>query len=522
MLVVIITIVLTLCGTLIWTLRQDEQTLDQRLLSSAQFIARVPDIVSGLMEEETSESFSNFLDATIVEDSDVDIVIIVDKQNIQRYHPDHLLVGEDFPGQNQDRVLMEGKAFTTYDAGVPGIERCAYVPILDDDGGILGFVVVGVSVQNVTVAVVITIFSFGLIALIALGVGDFMSFKLSKRIRESLMGYEPEAFLGIFHQRNDILDALDEGIIAIDEAADVMYINQAASKMLGVTREEIEGKALHDLYPSSTLDRLLYSERPEHNVPLLYLRDKHILSNRLPIWEKDQVVGAVEILRNRTEATKLARDLTGVRHMVEAMRAYTHEFMNKLHVILGLLHLGEVEKAEAYIMDVTRIQQKAVGAIMASIQVPAVAALLVGKTSRCAELGIELTLGPGSSLSAEERFLPADACVTVLGNLIENAIEALNQSVQEIKQITVSLLEEKENFLICVEDTGPGIDPSIVQNIFNLGFSTKSGLRGTGLHLVNEVVKLYRGQVRVESELGVGTTFFVNFHHETKEKDAHA
>ena len=106
MLVVIITIVLTLCGTLIWTLRQDEQTLDQRLLSSAQFIARVPDIVSGLMEEETSESFSNFLDATIVEDSDVDIVIIVDKQNIQRYHPDHLLVGEDFPGQNQDRVLM--------------------------------------------------------------------------------------------------------------------------------------------------------------------------------------------------------------------------------------------------------------------------------------------------------------------------------------------------------------------------------------------------------------------------------
>lgn len=521
MLVVIMTILLTLCGTLIWTLRQDERTLDQRLLNSAQFVARVPNIVSGLMGEETSDGLLEFLDTTIEGDQDVDIITIVDRQNMQHYHPDHQLIGKRYSGQEQQRVFEEKEMFTTYDAGVAGIERCAYVPIMDDNDEVLGFVMVGVSMQNVTVNVVITIISFALIALIALGVGAFMSFKLSNRIKESLMGYEPEAVLGMFHQRNDILDALDEGIIAIDEAADVMYINQAASKMLDVKREEVTGKALHDLYPSSTLDRLLYSQRPEHNIPLLYLRDQHILSNRMPIWEKDQVVGAVEILRNRTEATKLARDLTGVRHMVEAMRAYTHEFMNKLHVILGLLHLGEIERAEAYIMDVTRIQQKAVGAIMSSIQVPAVAALLVGKTSRCAELGIQLTLGIGSSLSAEEKFLPADACVTVLGNLIENAIDALNQSVPEVKEITVSLLEEEENFLICVEDTGPGIDPSIVQNIFNLGFSTKSGLRGTGLHLVNEVVSLYRGQVRVESELGVGTTFFINFRHGKGDKDVH-
>ena len=74
-----------------------------------------------------------------------------------------------------------------------------------------------------------------------------------------------------------------------------------------------------------------------------------------------------------TEVARLADDLTGVRHMVDAMRAYTHEFMNKLHVILGLLQIGEPERAQQYIMDTTRTQQEAVSRIMNQIKEPSVA-----------------------------------------------------------------------------------------------------------------------------------------------------
>jgi CitB family two-component system sensor histidine kinase MalK/two-component system sensor histidine kinase DctS len=291
--------------------------------------------------------------------------------------------------------------------------------------------------------------------------------------------------------------------------------------MLGIkSKQEVEGKPLHDVYPQSTLDRILASKRPEHNVPLLFFERERILSDRLPIWEDGRVVGAVSILRNRTEVTRLAKDLTGVRHMVDALRAYTHEFMNKLHVILGLLHLGQAEKAEEYIMDVTSIQRKAVGAIMNSLEDPSVAALLVGKTSHCAELGIRLSLGAKSSLKSDERILPTDACVTILGNLIENAIDALNQCVPGLKEITVSIHENEDSLLICVEDTGPGMEPEIVENIFNQGFSTKSGERGTGLTLVNAVVTAYQGEVRVESELGVGTTFLLTFHRSARKGDS--
>ena len=139
------------------------------------------------------------------------------------------------------------------------------------------------------------------------------------------------------------------------------------------------------------------------------------------------------------KTARLADDLTGVRHMVDAMRAYTHEFMNKLHVILGLLQIGEPERAQQYIMDTTRTQQEAVSRIMNQIKEPSVAALLVGKTSRANELGIRLTLDRESVLSAGTSWLSPDAWVTVLGNLIENAIEGLNQTRRGTKEVSVSI-----------------------------------------------------------------------------------
>lgn len=120
------------------------------------------------------------------------------------------------------------------------------------------------------------------------------------------------------------------------------------------------GKPLRAVYPVSTLGRILHTGKAEYNVSMKSLPNVRVLSDRLPIYENGQLAGAVGIFRNRTEVTQLADDLTGVQHLVDAMRAYTHEFMNKLHVILGLLQIGQPERAEQYIMDTTRIQREAV------------------------------------------------------------------------------------------------------------------------------------------------------------------
>ncbi len=519
--VVAVTIVLTLLGTLYVTLRENRQTQDRNLMNSAQVVARVPFVIRDLKAGAPTEELWAFLDATIKGISDIDIIAVADKQSVQYYYPDRSFIGSPYAGKVQQRILDGEAAFNSDDTGVSGAERCAYAPIVDENGQLLGFVMVGIYMRSVTHGIVSNVVSFMLIAIVAVGLGSILSYKLSDRIKRTLMGYEPEDLMGLFHQREDVLEALEEGVVAIDLASNIMYINQAAADMMGRERDQLQGRPLREVCPAANMNRVLKSKRAEHNIPVVFAENERVLSDRLPIWEDGRVVGAVAILRSRTEVTKLAKDLTGVRHMVEAMRAYTHEFMNKLHVILGLLHLGQVEKAEAYIMDVTSIQRKAVGAIMNSVEDPSVAALLVGKSSRCTELGIRLTLGRDSRLGAEERILPTDAIVTILGNLIENAVDALNQCVPGLKEIIVSIHEEENSLLLCVEDTGPGMEPQLVKNIFNKGFSTKSAERGTGLSLVHSVVMAYDGQVRVESEPGVGTTFVLTFVRLEKRDETH-
>ena len=225
-----------------------------------------------------------------------------------------------------------------------------------------------------------------------------------------------------------------------------------------------------------------------------------------------QIAGAVGIFRNRTEVANLARELTGVQHIVEAMRAYTHEFMNKLHVILGLLQLGEAKQAEEYVLQLTQTRAVSVRRISQQIAEPSVAALLIGKSCRAAELGVRLTLTPESRLRADNDFLPADSIITILGNLIENAFDALADAPADIlHEVTVSLCESDHGLILSVDDNGPGMEEAMRSRLFHRGATTKGTGHGTGLFLVKRAVDTYGGEIRVESTKGVGSSFIVTF-----------
>ena len=511
LIIVAVSIALSLSGTMYLALRGEQEALDSNLLNSASILSQVPLVRQALQGELPADQLADYLDATTEQTSDIDLILVGDIHSTLLYVPDRALIGTTYSGTAQTGVLSGSSPYTSNETGPMGSDHSAYAPVRDEQGNVIGFVIVGVYFRSMALVAVGTVTRMLLVGLAAAVLGSLLALRLSRRIKQSLLGYEPDIFARQFHQREDILDALEEGILAIDGEKTVIFLNASAAEMLSLDRRAILGRPLHEVYPRSTLDRVLETGQAEYNVSMTSLRDIRVLSDRLPLYENGRLAGAVSIFRNRTELTRMADNLTGVSHMVEAMRAYTHEFMNKLHVILGLLQIGEPEKAQQYIMDTTQTQQVAVSRIMNQIHQPSVAALLVGKTSRANELGIRLRLDRESSLSEESPWLPPDAYVTVLGNLIENAIEVLNQSRGSTKEISVSIRESGESLLLCVEDTGPGIPAALRRTLFQRGISTKGRERGTGLALVQEVVEAYHGDIRVESESGVGTSFFLSF-----------
>ena len=454
---VLTTSILGMATTLLFSLRMEYQNLDRNLMNSAQVLAQSPDVADFLARRADSSVLTHYLNGTISRVQDIDAIVVADHNGVIQYCPDPAFVGTVYPDADTLTVLQGEMTEVDTGAGISGAEHRALAAVQDLDGSLLGFVSVGIGVRSVHQIVLDTVGCFSILTFLAAGVALVLSRNLSSSIKEALLGYEPDAFRQMFHQREDILETLEEGIIAIDKNADVIYVNPAGLHLLNAQRlSDVLGRPLKELYPDTLLPRLLTTGKPEYNVHLQHVPgSKAALSDRMPIWEDDQIVGAVAIFQDRTEATAMAEELTGVRHLVEAMRAYTHEFINKLHIILGMIQLGQVDQAEQYILDISQIHHQSVSRVMNQIEDTAVAALLVGKTSRAAELGINLHLDPRSTLSAGGRFLPSGVLVTILGNLIENATESLDRSTWKQKEIAVSIREKPDSLLLCVEDTGP-------------------------------------------------------------------
>ena len=514
MLVQCITIVLLLAMSVCLgiELHQEVRTRDQLLSNAAQMAADAP-LLTDTIQTDTAQQY---LERTVRRVSAVDMLGIYDVQGRPLVFYD-LAAGEGeasvLPTLRADtvrRLYSEQRPLLSSEEMPDGADRCAYAVVRDENGQAAGIVMAGLYLRSYHRTVLRVLLSYLLITLFALGIGSLLSVRFSERVKRELLGYEPDAFRQLFLQRMDILDALDEGLMAIDEHSTITYMNRAAADILKIKVKDALGQPLKTVYPRSTMARVLQTEKSEYNISLESIKHVSVISDRMPLWRDGKIEGVIAIFRNRTEVTRLAQDLTGVQHIVGALRAYTHEFTNKLHVILGLLQLGEYKQAEDYVLRLTQTRAHSIGYISERIREPSVAALLIGKAYRAAELGIRFVLDPASELHGDGQYLPVSSLITILGNLTENAFDALRDAPENAqKEVTVSIREGEHGMLISVDDSGAGIAADRLDRIFERGFSTKGEGRGTGLSLVKETVDAFHGTIRVESEPGIGSSFII-------------
>jgi sensor histidine kinase regulating citrate/malate metabolism len=323
-------------------------------------------------------------------------------------------------------------------------------------------------------------------------------------IKKELLGFEPKQMTQLYIEKEGMLGAIHEGILAIDEKERITLYNESAKKILNIEDDDIIGKKVLDVFPTSQLPEVLKSGEAEYDKEQ-EMNKAHILANRIPIKDGDKVVGAIATFRDRTMMTELAEEISGTKQVVEALRANTHEFMNKLHVILGLIQLGDIEEAKNYIVNITDNQQKTINTVTNKIRDSKVAALILGKISRSKEMGIEIEIDQNSSLDSTEDIIISNALITILGNLIENAMEATAKSHNEFKKVTLKVTENQKEIKIQVKDTGLGIKEEDKGKVMKRGYSTKVGSQGVGLDLVKRAVESLKGSIDITSKVNEGT-----------------
>lgn len=513
LLVVIMAVIITVTS-LAFNLRSERMRLDENLQNVAETIAHsqvIENEVRDMRGDPSSSLMRMYLNSLKESLSNIDVISVVRADNTRCYHSNPSLIGTVYDGTIPEFRRGEKEFYASDDEGPSGSQRRAYAAIYSESGEYIGFVLAVMLRENIMRTTLTTLALHIGAALVVICCAVLTSVRLSRRIKRQLLGYEPDAFSAMFKIRENILESLEEGILAIDSQRRVVFVNRAAAEMLRIEDPNPAGRLLEEVYPASTLDQVLVSGEKEFNVEMKSLLQADIISDRMPILEQGQIVGAVGIYRNRTEYTRLMEDLTGVRYMVESMRASNHDFTNKLHVILGLIQMGRVQEASDYIMNVTMVERKAIHFIMQSIGEPSVAALLIGKLARASELNVKFVLKSGSTLAREDVHIPSGDLVTIIGNLLDNAMDSMNEKEEPPKELTVGIFSASGAMLITVDDTGRGIPPENIDRIFENGFSSKGEGRGTGLYLVKNLVQNYGGTISVESEPGAGTSFTISF-----------
>ncbi|MEC1719849.1 DcuS/MalK family sensor histidine kinase [Schinkia azotoformans] len=493
-----------------------EENLEERAIILSNIVARSDEVINGLKNEEHVDDIQEYANE-ILEATNVLYVVVMDMNGIRLSHPIPERIGGLYSTEDHKAVL-HGKQYVSVSKGTMGNSLKAFTPIYDENKVQIGAVSVGISLERIDDAVnqgrknILIATNFGLL------VGIVCAYFVARFIKQILFGLEPLAIAKILEERNTMLQSVREGVIAVDQDSKITLVNKSAKRMFkkaGLSEIPI-GLSIQEYMPSFNVENVLKTGKSELDEEYS-INGVSILLNKVPLIVNKEVVGAIATFRDKTEINQLAEQLTGVKAYAEALRAQSHEFMNKLHVILGMVRMGMYEQLTMFINTLVDHRNHEVGNVTKNIKDPALAGFIMGKLSYAREKKVDLSIEIETVLPEPKSLSATHEIITILGNLIDNAIEAMEDS--PTKEIEVLLNYFHNSLKIIVSDTGPGISKDVTRHVFEKGFSTKGQNRGYGLYLIRQSVDRLGGEINVHSRLNNGTEFVVVVPFETKKGD---
>jgi two-component system, CitB family, sensor kinase len=489
--VVLVAVVVAGCAVFAYATdrMQAEAAASHRSSAAAAAIARSPSVREAIRTPRPSEQLQPYAEQ-VRRDTGVTFITIMNTKGIRWTHPDPERIGGRFYGHIGEAV--KGRSFHETYTGTLGPSVRVVTPIWGG-GRVVGLVSVGIAVDTITEELrrqVVLLLGVAGGALLLGGIGTYV---INARLRRHTHGMNAAELSRMHDYHQATLHAVREGLLMLDGQKRVALVNDGARELLGLGdasgsgEPEVVGRSVAELgLPRALTGALLASEPRVDEVHLA--EDRVIVVNTSPV-DGGERRGTVVTLRDHTELQSLTGELDSVRGFAEALRSQAHESANRLHTVISLIELGRTDEAVEFATEELELAQALTDEVVAAVAEPVLAALLLGKAAEANERGVELSLSPDSHI--DDGLLPSSLphrdVITVLGNLIDNAVDAAAGSGTEqgTSRVGVSVRGERgadggAALLLKVTDTGPGIAPDDAESVFERGWSTKASAGGRG------------------------------------------
>jgi sensor histidine kinase regulating citrate/malate metabolism len=465
------------------------------VMSVALTVATTPAVAEALTDPDPVATLQPYAER-VRQATKTDFVVIMSPSGIRYSHPDPRQIGGRFLGHTEQ--ALNGTAFTETYTGTLGASVRAVAPI-QRDGKTVGLVAVGITQDAVgrSLAPQIPVLILaGLVTLAASAIGAGL---LSRRLRRQTHGLGPEELSRLYEFYDAVLHAVREGLLLLDREGRLRLVNDEGRRLLGLPDDAI-GRSVRDLaLPADVLDALLDDGERVDDVRLS--DDRVLVVNRMPARWQGRELGSVVTLRDHTDLLALSGELDSVRGLTESLRSSAHEAANRLHTVIALIELGQTERALEFATAELREAQSLTDQLTEAVHEPVLAALLLGKAAEANERGVELVLA--ESLDIPETGMDGRDLVTIVGNLIDNAIDAAAATPGPRSVHFGAWADpDTETLVLRVADSGVGIASPDAGRVFDRGWSTKPGRygvggRGLGLALARQSAERQGGTIEI-------------------------
>lgn len=515
-------LLLALLGTILFHFidRQLHHDLGQRARVQASEIALMPGLADRVANRDLAGIASMI--QPLRDQSDASYIVIGDVHEQHLYHsesPERLnlpLIGGD------NAEVLQGKTIISVRKGGIGVSLRSKAPIFNAQHQVIGIVSVGYLtsyIANINASLLWQASLYGLALLLLLFI---FSWIFSRNLKKQMFWLEPKDIALLVLQQKALLEAMYEGVFAVNAEKQLILINRAARELLEIEQSESEllGKPLDEIvqiHPAFLSQRDGQDNGRDHD-QITVLNQRQVIVNRVAIeLEPGEPGGWVCSFRDKNDINTLSSQLSQVKRYADSLRIMRHEQLNWTATLVGLLQMQRYDDAMRYIQAQSAGAQQVLDFVSARFTSPALCGLLLGKYVSAREKGVELKFDPACQLTRIPALISETALMSVVGNLLDNAVDATLKAGHPASPIELYISDRNQELLIEVADQGCGVNEELKPHLFEQGVTSKPSSgddvmgseHGLGLYLAAGYVHQASGSIEIEHNSPQGTIFSV-------------